>query len=640
MCVGLGLEGECCPTTSGLILDCCESSPVNAPTNAPVPNPTNAPVAAGPESCSANPVCAGLGLEGECCPTTSGLILDCCDSSPVNAPTNAPVTNPPIPPLPIPTLSPVAPAVQAQCASNSVCASLGLEGQCCPTTEGVTLDCCNPPVQAQCESNPVCASLGLEGQCCPTTDGVTLDCCNQQAPSPSGPPAMLPSLKPTQNPTLSTQCSANAVCANLGLEGECCPTIEGIFLDCCTADSGNAPSDPPSVFMEPECSANEVCADLQLDGLCCPTVDGVMLACCNAQSGLQTSLPSDFPSAVPSFSTLPSNEPTGLPSAAPTISQSDVPSQVPSTPPSENPSIAVSEVPSGSPSLSFAPTFPAECSENQECAALGLTGLCCPTIDNVILECCNGEPSSQPTFSVSLAPSDFPSQAPSESLNPSEMLSLSFAPTSSSECSENQECKALGLTGLCCPTIDNVFVPSEMPSALPSEIPGGPMPTEFPTEAPSELPSEAPSEMPSQTPSTSNVPFVNIGTITFDDLSSNVVLTTYRGLIWTNFKTASSRPQAPPSPPLAAVPTSTTASVRLPNGIFSLISIDIAGQGPRGPVIIRGFDSDGVQTISKEVEFIIVSFETKDLSGFENLSRLEFEFKASNIAAIDNWVFA
>lgn len=35
-----------------------------------------------------------------------------------------------------------------------------------------------PPSAAACAAHPVCASRGLEGDCCPTADQVTLDCCN------------------------------------------------------------------------------------------------------------------------------------------------------------------------------------------------------------------------------------------------------------------------------------------------------------------------------------------------------------------------------------------------------------------------------------------------------------------------------
>lgn len=49
------------------------------------------------------------------------------------------------------------------------------------------------------------------------------------------------------------------------------------------------------------------------------------------------------------------------------------------------PTVVASDSPSDVPSTSASPTFPAECSAHQECAALQLTGLCCPTTDDVMV---------------------------------------------------------------------------------------------------------------------------------------------------------------------------------------------------------------------------------------------------------------
>eukprot|EP00980_Cylindrotheca_fusiformis_P018055 scaffold5780_cov102-Cylindrotheca_fusiformis.AAC.2 len=232
-------------------------------------------------------------------------------------------------------------------------------------------------------------------------------------------------------------------------------------------------------------------------------------------------------------------------------------------------------------------------------------------IDNLVFE------SSQPTISISSIPSNMPSLLPSKSLPPSATPSQVSSSMPSA-------------------------TPSQVSSASPSQLPSETLefPSESPSSLPSEFPSDAPSDMPSQTPSsTSIVSVVNIGTITFEDLTEDQVLATYHGLIWTNFKVSSTYPSAP-SPPLAAVPTSTTSSVRLANGTFSLISVDIAGSRNAGPVIITGFDSDGVQTISTTVPLVGFYTRTVNLSDFENLSELEFEFSVANASAMDNWVFA
>jgi hypothetical protein len=58
------------------------------------------------------------------------------------------------------------------------------------------------------------------------------------------------------------------------------------------------------------------------------------------------------------------------------------------------------------------------CDLNPSCAALNLTGLCCPTIDDQFLYCCNGM----------------------------------IEPT----CQQNDKCASLGLEGACCPTTGNI----------------------------------------------------------------------------------------------------------------------------------------------------------------------------------------
>jgi hypothetical protein len=67
------------------------------------------------------------------------------------------------------------------------------------------------------------------------------------------------------------------------------------------------------------------------------------------------------------------------------------------------------------------PSFNVEsdlCELNEACAALNLTGQCCPTIDDQYLYCCNGR----------------------------------IEPT----CQRNEKCAALGLEGACCPTAGNI----------------------------------------------------------------------------------------------------------------------------------------------------------------------------------------
>lgn len=108
---------------------------------------------------------------------------------------------------------------------------------------------------SQCSAYAACD--GLIGDCCPTIDGTYLDCCDSPVD------------------TDERMCSANENCT--ALEGNCCPTDFGQTLDCCnSAVSEQTPSPGQS------CSDNSECAALGLEGNCCPTnVDNVLLECCD-----------------------------------------------------------------------------------------------------------------------------------------------------------------------------------------------------------------------------------------------------------------------------------------------------------------------------------------------------------------------
>lgn len=151
-------------------------SPVSAAPTTPSPvAPTPAPATEeGGSSCSANPDCAALGLAGpECCPTVDGVSLYCCDNF---VPTG---------PAPTPAMPP-ATNVGSSCSSNPQCARLNLTGECCPTTDGVDLYCCEgyePPVNSNpsCAAHMACAALAGPN-CCPTDDGTILYCCDNYDP--------------------------------------------------------------------------------------------------------------------------------------------------------------------------------------------------------------------------------------------------------------------------------------------------------------------------------------------------------------------------------------------------------------------------------------------------------------------------
>lgn len=84
----------------------------------------------------------------------------------------------------VPSITPSGGSGAQECSANAQCNALNLEGLCCPTLSGLSLECCDGgpefTTEQQCEQNPQCASRGLTGACCPTSDGANsayLDCC-------------------------------------------------------------------------------------------------------------------------------------------------------------------------------------------------------------------------------------------------------------------------------------------------------------------------------------------------------------------------------------------------------------------------------------------------------------------------------
>jgi hypothetical protein len=96
--------------------------------------------------------------------------------------------------------------------------------------------------------------------------------------------------------TLPRACSAYTAC-NGKLPGDCCPTVENVFLGCCYGEvpgpgqavpSPSSPAASPTIsaatksptrqeIIADECASNSFCAASGLTGMCCPTTDGRML---------------------------------------------------------------------------------------------------------------------------------------------------------------------------------------------------------------------------------------------------------------------------------------------------------------------------------------------------------------------------
>lgn len=146
-------------------------SPTRKPTRRPTGRPTRNPISNGgsESSCSAYSKCASL--EGDCCPTSQGTFLECCDGGGGDWK-----------PSSKPTRSPTSDGDNASCSANPVCKSQNLTGDCCPSTDGTFLNCCVEKPFGSCSSNPTCRDLGLRGECCPSESGQFLDCCSDDEP--------------------------------------------------------------------------------------------------------------------------------------------------------------------------------------------------------------------------------------------------------------------------------------------------------------------------------------------------------------------------------------------------------------------------------------------------------------------------
>ena len=277
-----------------------------------------------------------------------------------------------------------------------------------------------------CAANSKCHALGLTGLCCPAeVGGALLSCCDAYGTEPVDDVENIsPKHSSTDNATAlyndksnvtsssaiksdgNTSCKANSKCNALGLTGLCCPATEGgVLLSCCDAygneldnteengTSSPSASTPDSVVSaSSSCEANSKCNALGLTGLCCPATEGgVLLSCCDAYGN-----------------ELDNTEENGT-----------------SSPSASTPDSVVSASSS--------------CEANSKCNALGLTGLCCPATEGgVLLSCCDSYGTFEESNTIEKG-NTLPGTVKSEKLD-------------ASSCEANPRCKALGLTGSCCPT--------------------------------------------------------------------------------------------------------------------------------------------------------------------------------------------
>lgn len=249
--------------------------------------------------------------------------------------------------------------VDATCEGHSGCAALNLTGDCCPGNGGVMLDCCN----AECALHAECATANLTGYCCPTVEATMLGCCSGDYEAAREAQAPQPAQEEPQRATLSlaaapsseaddlvdTTCEGHFACAALNLTGSCCPGNGGVMLDCCNA----------------QCSLHAECAKANLTGYCCPTVEAKMLGCC----GGDHEAADELHQGQHNGDMIP-------------IAQEPMQAAVLRT---------------ATPSSDTAQSMGTRCEAHSACAALNLTGACCPGNGGLMLDCCKAQCSMHPT---------------------------------------------------------------------------------------------------------------------------------------------------------------------------------------------------------------------------------------------------
>jgi hypothetical protein len=126
------------PSSSYQVLTVPEDSFPVPVSNTVVSDPT-IPAAASSSSCSAHSSCSMLA--GDCCPTPTGMFLGCCDVLTTSAQVyNAPQFAASVP-VAIASTTSSTTSGDATCAAHTACQ--GLAGNCCPTQDGMMLDCCS-----------------------------------------------------------------------------------------------------------------------------------------------------------------------------------------------------------------------------------------------------------------------------------------------------------------------------------------------------------------------------------------------------------------------------------------------------------------------------------------------------------------
>jgi hypothetical protein len=216
---------------------------------------------------------------------------------------------------------------------------------------------------------------------------------------------------PLFNKSFTCEALQEAICLNLS-NNTCgcspCEEVTTLYFNC----AGQQTSQPCPPL---DCEADAIPERNVTSAPSAPATPEATPATTATPEPSETSVPADSVTAAPVPNPTPApvpQETTSAPAATEIIEPTNAPTQAPSASEGEA---------EGAPTSS--PARPAECQLNSGCAALNLTGLCCPTIDNWILDCC------------------------AEDTGPA-----------NAQCESNSACAALGLTGQCCPTRDSKFL--------------------------------------------------------------------------------------------------------------------------------------------------------------------------------------
>lgn len=250
--------------------------------------------------------------------------------------------------------------------------------------------------------------------------------------------------------------------------------------------------------------------------------------------------------------------------------------------PSDVSSDIVSDIETNAPSdvgseiLTTPPSGDAACSSYPACAALGLTGDCCPS-NGIFLDCCT----------QSVSPSDAPSDAPSdvETLTPTSTSSDELSVVVSDAPSD-------------VPTVTASESPSDAPSDVPTVTASEP-PSDAPSDAPTVTVSESPSDAPSDAPS-------DVPTVTVSESPSDVPSATPTVVV--SIIDLSDAPSDVPSNAPSDVSSDlVTATPTQNSGIDIVVPVQFPSDGPTSAIVTSDAPSDSSSDVPSTTPTVVVS---------------------------------